>query len=103
MAYKFAEAFASDQKHIIYSLFPQLLALLWKLSSVLSPTLMYKGGARTAALTAMSKAMKMELILLAAIFCEYNNGFIVLHDIKLFSCNASSSEYQRECNSCSSF
>ena len=41
----------------------------------------------------MSEAMKMELVLLAAIFCEYNNDFIVPHDIKLFSCNASSSEY----------
>ena len=70
MGYKFAEAFASDQKYIIYLLFP--LIVNHELEGQFSaPPLCNKGGARAAALTAMSEATKMVLVLvLAAIVCE---------------------------------
>ena len=72
--------------------------------SVLSPTLIYKGGARAAVITIMSEATRMELVLvLAAIFCEYNNDCIVPRDFNLFSCNTSSWKYRCGCSSCSSF
>ena len=81
---------------------PQIIYSLFPLTVSQAPPL-YKGGARAAATTAISEAMKMELVLvLAAIFCEYNNDFIVPRDIKLFSCNPRNWKDQSECSSCSS-